>query len=210
MKSMRLRGADIAIERGGRPILTGLAFEARAGAALIVVGPNGAGKSSLLRAIAGLLPLAAGAIRLDGGAADASVGEQAHYLGHADALKAALSAGENLAFWAGAMGGRSSADAWRGALDRLGLAHVADFPARALSAGQRRRVALARLLVAERPIWLLDEPTTALDVAAQGLFAAVMREHLAAGGLIVAATHAPLDLDGAETLRLGAAAGAAP
>jgi heme exporter protein A len=210
MKSMRLRGTDIAIERGGRPILTGLAFEARAGAALIVVGPNGAGKSSLLRAIAGLLPLAAGAIRLDGGAADASVGEQAHYLGHADALKAALSAGENLAFWAGAMGGRSSADAWRGALDRLGLAHVADFPARALSAGQRRRVALARLLVAERPIWLLDEPTTALDVAAQGLFAAVMREHLAAGGLIVAATHAPLDLDGAETLRLGAAAGAAP
>ena len=210
MESMRLSGAEIAIERGGRPILAGLSFETRAGAALIVVGPNGAGKSSLLRAIVGLLPLAAGAIRLEGGAVDASLGEQAHYLGHADALKATLTAGENLAFWAGALGGRSSADVWRGALERLGLAHVAGFPARALSAGQRRRVALARLLVAERPIWLLDEPTTALDAAAQGLFAAVMREHLSAGGLIVAATHAPLDLEGAETLSLGAVRGAEP
>jgi heme exporter protein A len=207
---MRLSGVNIAIERGGRSILTGLSFEARAGAALIVLGPNGAGKSSLLRAIAGLLPLAAGAIRLEGGADEASVGEQAHYLGHADALKATLTAAENLAFWAGALGGRSCAEAWRSALDRLGLAHVAGFPARALSAGQRRRVALARLLVAERPIWLLDEPTAALDAAARGLFAAVMRAHLADGGLIVAATHAPLDLEGAETLSLGAVRGAEP
>ena len=206
---MRLSAKHIAIERGGRSILTGLSFEARAGAALILIGPNGAGKSTLLRAIAGFLPLAAGAFALEGGAQEASIGEQAHYLGHADALKGALTAGENLAFWAGALGGDTSSRVWRGALARLGLAHVADFPVRALSAGQKRRVALARLLVASRPIWLLDEPTSALDAAAQGLFAAIMRERLAAGGLIVAATHAPLGLEGAETLRLGASLGVA-
>jgi heme exporter protein A len=207
--AIRLSAGDIAIERGGRTILAGVSFEARGGAALILTGPNGAGKSSLLRAIAGLLPLAAGAFALDGGADEATIGEQAHYLGHADALKGALTAGENLAFWAGALGGDSSRAAWLGALGRLGLAHAADFPVGALSAGQKRRVALARLLVAARPLWLLDEPTTALDAAAQGLFAAIMREHLAAGGLIVAATHAPLGLEGARTLALGAAGGIA-
>jgi heme exporter protein A len=207
---MRLSANAVAVERGGRKILAGLSFEARAGAALIVTGPNGAGKSTLLRAIAGLLPLAAGAFALEGGASEASIGEQAHYLGHADALKGALTAGENLAFWAGALGGDSSAAAWRAALQRLGLAHVADFPVRALSAGQKRRVALARLLVAPRPIWLLDEPTTALDAAAQSLFAAILSERLAAGGLIVVATHASLGLDGAETLRLGASQGTTP
>ncbi len=204
-KAMRLSGRDIAIERGGRSILAGLSFEARAGAALLVTGPNGAGKSTLLRAIAGFLPLAAGAFALDGGASEASIGEQAHYLGHADALKSALTAAENLAFWAAALGSDSAEGGWRAALARLGLGHIADFPVRALSAGQKRRVALARLLVAPRPLWLLDEPTTALDAAAQILFAGIMREHLAAGGLIVAATHAPLGLDGARTLQLGAA-----
>ncbi|MGD0763050.1 MAG: heme ABC exporter ATP-binding protein CcmA [Roseiarcus sp.] len=200
---MRLRAQDIAIERGGRTILAGLSFEARAGAALIVAGPNGAGKSSLLRAIAGLLPLAAGAFALEGGASEASIGEQAHYVGHADALKGALTAGENLAFWAGALGGDPSSGVARAALARLGLAPIADFPVRALSAGQQRRVALARLLVAPRPLWLLDEPVSALDAAAQSLFLAIMREHLAAGGLMVVATHAPLGLDGATTLALG-------
>jgi len=208
-ETMRLSAENIAVERGGRAVLTGLSFSARAGAALIVTGPNGAGKSTLLRAIAGFLPLAAGAFALEGGASESSIGEQAHYLGHADALKGALTAGENLAFFAGALGGDPSDGVWRGALQRLGLAHVADFPVRALSAGQKRRVALARLLVAPRPLWLLDEPTTALDAAAQGLFAAIMRERLEAGGLIVAATHAPLGLEGAETLRLGAPLGAA-
>lgn len=207
--AIRLSARDIAIDRGGRSIIAGVSFEAQGGAALTLTGPNGAGKSSLLRAIAGFLPLAAGAFALEGGAAEAAIGEQAHYLGHADALKGALTAGENLAFWAGALGGDSSRPAWLGALGRLGLAHVADFPVGALSAGQKRRVALARLLVAARPLWLLDEPTTALDAAAQGLFAAIMREHLAAGGLIVAATHAPLGLEGAQTLALGAATGIA-
>ena len=200
---MRLSAHEIAIERGGRLILSGVSFEARAGAPLLLVGPNGSGKSSLLRAVAGFLPLAAGTLTLQGGAAEAVIGEQAHYLGHADALKGALTAGENLAFWAAALGGDSARTAWLAALDRLGLAHVADFPVRALSAGQKRRVALARLLVAPRPVWLLDEPTTALDVAAQSRFALIMREHLAGGGVILAATHAPIGLDGAARLTLG-------
>jgi len=179
-----------------------VSFEARAGQALLVVGPNGSGKSSRLRAVAGFLPLAAGRFALEGGAEE-GIGEQAHYLGHSDALKSALTAGENLAFWADALGGDATRAAWIAALDRLGLAHVADFPVRALSAGQKRRVALARLLVAPRPIWLLDEPTTALDAAAQRQFAVVMRAHLAGGGLILAATHAPLELDDAARLTLG-------
>jgi heme exporter protein A len=202
---MRLSAHDIALERGGRMLFAGLDFELDEGAALVVVGPNGAGKSSLLRALAGFLPLAEGRFACERGDADMSIGEQAHYLGHADALKSALTAGENLSFWAGVLGGDARRNSWLAALARLGLAHVADFPVRALSAGQKRRVALARLLVARRPLWLLDEPTTALDASAQDLFAGIMAEHLASGGSIVAATHAPLGLRDARTLRLGPA-----
>ena len=155
------------------------------------------------------MPLQAGGFALDGGDPERTVGEQAHYLGHADALKGALTAGENLAFWAGALGGDPSREASRAALARVGLAHVVDFPVRALSAGQKRRVALARLLVADRPLWLLDEPTTALDAAAQAAFAAIMQAYLDRGGIVVAATHAPLGLSRAQELRLGAAEGAA-
>ncbi|MFZ0210784.1 MAG: heme ABC exporter ATP-binding protein CcmA [Roseiarcus sp.] len=205
---MRLGAQKIALERGGRRLFSGLSFQVGAGEALVAVGPNGAGKSSLLRAIAGFLPLAEGSLVLQGGDAEASLGEQAHCVGHADALKGALTAGENLEFWAGVLGGDPRRGAWLPALGRLGLAHVADFPVRALSAGQKRRVALARLLVARRPLWLLDEPTTALDAAAQSLFAGVMREHLGAGGLIIAATHAPLGLE-ARTLELGPGEGTA-
>ena len=200
---MRLSAQEIAIERGGRRVVSGVSFATGGGEALLLTGPNGSGKSSLLRAVAGFLPLAAGALTLEGGAGEASIGEQSHYLGHADALKSALTAAENLAFWAAALGGDSVRPAWMAALDRLGLAHVADFPVRALSAGQKRRVALARLLVAPRPIWLLDEPTTALDAAAQARFGLIMRDHLAGGGLILAATHAPIGLDDAPRLTLG-------
>jgi len=200
---MRLQAADIALERGGRQLFRSVSFDVRAGEALIVLGPNGAGKSSLLRALAGFLSFSAGGAKLEGGDEELSIGEQAHYLGHADSLKSALTAGENLAFWAGALGGDARRAAWLSALERLRLAHVADFPVRALSAGQKRRVALARLNVARRPLWLLDEPTTALDVATQALFADIMRDHLATGGLIVAATHSPLGLEGAKVLRLG-------
>src|SRR5271165_936476 len=206
---MRLRAWDLAIERGGRRLFSRLSFEAAEGSALIVTGPNGAGKSSLLRALSGFLPVEAGGFALDGGDPERTVGEQAHYLGHADALKSALTANENLAFWAAALGGDCSREASRAALARVGLSHVIDFPARALSAGQKRRVALARLLVARRPLWLLDEPTTALDAAAQAAFAAIVRSFLDAGGILVAATHAPLGLANARELKLGAGEGSA-
>jgi heme exporter protein A len=201
---MRLSAWDLTIERGGRRLIAGLSFAADEGASLIVTGPNGAGKSTLLRALCGFLPVEAGGFALEGGDPERTVGEQAHYLGHADGVKAALTASENLAFAAAMLGGRSSRDAQEAALSRVGLAHVIDFPARLLSAGQRRRVALARLLVADRALWLLDEPATALDAAAQAALLAIMRAHLSGGGIIVAAAHAPLGLEGAQEVKLGA------
>ena len=153
-----------------------------AGSALIVTGRTARASRGCCARSPAFCRSQAGSFALEGGDPERTLGEQAHYLGHADALKGALTAGENLAFWAGALGGDPSREACRAALARLGLAHVADFPARALSAGQKRRVALARLLVAHRPLWLLDEPTTALDAAAQAAFAAIMRAHLAAAG----------------------------
>jgi heme exporter protein A len=207
---MRLAGANVAIERGGRRLFSDLKFEAAPGAALIVTGPNGAGKSSLLRAIAGLLPLADGRLTLEGGDEEQSIGEQAHYVGHADALKGALTAGENLQFWASVLGGAAAsprggvpAAGVAAALERFGLRHVGEFAVNVLSTGQRRRLALARLLIAWRPLWLLDEPTSGLDALARGRLVEIMRTHLAAGGLIVAATHAPLGLEAGE-LKLGA------
>jgi heme exporter protein A len=192
---MRLRAWDLAIERGGRQLFSRLSFEAMEGSALIVTGPNGAGKSSLLRALCGFLPIEAGGFALDGADPERTLGEQAHYVGHQDALKAALTAGENLAFWASMLGGEPTR-----------VAQAIDFPVSALSAGQKRRVALARLLIAHRPLWLLDEPTTSLDARAERAFAAIMQEHLNSGGMIVVATHAPLRLEGARELKLGAAA----
>jgi heme exporter protein A len=206
---MRLSAWDLTIDRGGRQLFPGLSFTADEGAALIVTGPNGAGKSSLLRALCGFLPVEAGGFALEGGDAERTVGEQAHYLGHADGVKGALTAGENLAFAAAMLGGQSSRDAQRRALARVGLGHVIDFPARFLSAGQRRRVALARLLIADRPLWLLDEPTTALDAAAREGCVAILRAHLRGGGIIVAATHAPLALEGAQEVSLGSASNGA-
>jgi heme exporter protein A len=197
---MRLSAENLTLERGGRRLFAALSFAVASGEALVVLGPNGAGKSSLLRGVAGFLPFSSGRVALLGGDAEASLQEQTHYLGHADSLKGALTAAENLEFWAEVLGGEAAQAA--PALNRLGLPHVADFPVRALSAGQKRRVALARLLLPPRPLWLLDEPTTGLDAAAQALFAEVMRAHLADGGIIVAATHAPLGLERAQTIRL--------
>jgi heme exporter protein A len=197
---MRLRASNVAVERGARLLFSDLSFTLEAGQALIVFGPNGAGKTSLLRAIAGLLTLSAGSVTLEGAGDETSVGEATHYLGHADALKAALTARENLEFWAAMLGREGVAP--RRALERVGLAHALDFPIATLSAGQKRRVAFARLLVAARPLWLLDEPLTALDAAAQERVVEIIRAHLAGGGLLVAATHTPLDLPGARRLQL--------
>jgi heme exporter protein A len=200
---MRLSGRGVGCIRGGREVFSGLDFAAAGGEALAVTGPNGAGKTSLLRQIAGLLAIAGGSIDLDGGHGELTLPEQAHYLGHRDALKPALSVMENLAFWRDFLGGEAT-DAEK-SLAAVGLDHTAQLPAVVLSAGQRRRLSIARLLTVRRPIWLLDEPTSALDAAGQAMFAALMADHLARGGMIVAATHAPLGI-AAKELRMGAAA----
>jgi len=189
--------------RGGRNVFSGLDFAASSGEVLAVTGANGSGKTSLLRLIAGLLLPAEGSIALEGGDGELTLPEQAHYLGHRDALKPALSVAENLLFWRDFLGGEVfEADA---SLKAVALDHAAHLPAAYLSAGQRRRLSLARLLAVRRPVWLLDEPTAALDAAGQELFASLMRDHLARGGLIVAATHTPLGIETRE-LRIGDAA----
>jgi len=176
------------------------------GQALILSGPNGAGKSTLLRAIAGLLPLAAGRLTLDDDSEE--IAASLHYIGHAEGMKPALTVRENLDFWSSFLSRESAAAALapQDALTAFGLAHVIDIPAGYLSAGQKRRIALARLLVAPRPIWLLDEPTTALDVRAQAALAAVMARHRAGGGIVLAATHSPVGLENAGELKLGTVA----
>lgn len=203
---MRLTGDNLSCRRGGRLVFTGVSFAVAAGEALLVTGRNGAGKSTLLRLLAGLLPVAGGRFGCDGGDPERSVGEQAHYVGHLDTLKPGLSVRDNLAFWSTWIGGAD--DRPTGGIDpalaALALDGLADLPAGYLSAGQRRRLALARLVAVRRPIWLLDEPTAALDVTVQATLAHLMRDHLAAGGLIVAATHGPIGLDGARELRIGA------
>lgn len=202
---LRLRVENLTVARGGRRVLQGVGFTLSGGEALVVTGRNGAGKSTLLRAIAGLLPRLGGVLALEGGAPDAELAQQAHFLAHADGLKAALTVEENLDFWSRylAREAETRSRAVADALAVVGLSHVAGAPVGVLSAGQKRRVALARLLVAFRPLWLLDEPMTALDRGAREKFAAAMRDHCALGGLIVAATHEPLGLEEAAELPLG-------
>jgi heme exporter protein A len=201
MDVMRLEASDLACIRGGRQVFSGVRFTVSLGEALLVTGPNGAGKSSLLRLVAGLLRPSNGTLGLDGGDPELTVAEQAHYLGHQDALKPALSVLENLDFWARFLGGRATDLA--AALADVGLGGIAELPAAYLSAGQRRRLSIARLIAVKRPLWLLDEPTTALDVTAQAMLTELMRAHLQGGGLIVAAVHGPIGLQPAPELRLG-------
>jgi heme exporter protein A len=214
---MGLAVADLACLRGGRRVLDGVELQIASGGALLLRGPNGAGKSSLLRALAGLLPLARGRVTLDGRdrAADPDGwAERIAYAGHLDAVKPQLTAEENLRFWAALLGaGRGAVAA---ALEAFALGPLADRPAGACSAGQKRRLGLARLALAPRRLWLLDEPTTALDDEAAARLVALVRGHCAAGGIAVVATHVALDLGpGAAELRLAppapqAAAGADP
>lgn len=198
---MKLTAENLSCERGGRPVFRGLSFNVASGEALLVTGRNGAGKSSLLRMIAGLVRIAGGSLALAGGEPDSAVGEQAHYLGHLDALKPALTVAENLRFWAEFLGG--PAGDIEPALDAVDLAPLAGLPAAYLSAGQRRRLSIARLVAVKRPIWLLDEPTSALDTASQGRLAELMRRHLVGNGLIVAAAHGTIGLERARELKLG-------
>jgi heme exporter protein A len=198
---MRLSASDLACRRGGRDVFAGVSFSVASGEALTISGRNGAGKSSLLRMVIGLVRTAAGRLDLEGGDPELTIGEQAHYLGHQDALKPSLSVAENLRFWSDFLGAHSAAVSEP--LRSVGLDTLADLPAAYLSAGQRRRLSIARLLAVKRPLWLLDEPTSTLDAAARQRLSEFMRAHLAGGGLILAATHGVLGLEGAKELRLG-------
>jgi len=195
---MRLVAEGLTCIRGGRSLFRGLSFGLSSGEAILVTGPNGAGKTSLLRLIVELLAPAEGRIALEG--SEHTVGEASHFVGHLDAVKGALTVAENLGFGQVLLGGGGIAV--EAALARLGIGALKDLPGQVLSAGQRRRLALARLLVAPRPIWLLDEPMTALDSAGQQTLIRLMREHQASGGMIIAATHAKFDLEGAREVSL--------
>ena len=196
-----LEARELACLRGERIVFAGVSFRVAPGAALLLTGANGAGKSSLLRLLAGLLPLAAGALLWEGADALADRAEHARrlrFLSPQDALKPALTARESLAFAARLQGGGGVETA----LEALGLLSLADLPVRLLSTGQRRRLALARLALAPAPLWLLDEPTLGLDAASVSRLGALLARHRGRGGAVVAATHLPLPLPGATELRL--------
>jgi heme exporter protein A len=194
---------DLACNRGGRLVFSGLSFRIANGGLLAVIGPNGSGKSTLLRVLAGLLGPEAGALRFEGRREEEPI---THYLGHVDALKAALGLRETLLFWAALYGAEGAERNIRGAAERVGLGHALDLPVGVLSAGQRRRAGLARLLIAPRPLWLLDEPTAALDREGEALLERLIVEHLAAGGLAIVAAHQDLPVTPSAVLDLKAAA----
>ncbi len=186
-----LTASGLAVFRGERLVFRDLSFALGSGEALLLRGANGAGKSSLLRALAGLTPLAAGTLLWDGeNALEDSVAHARRiaWLGHLDAVKPALTAAENVGD--------------RAALAAVGLAAYAALPARLLSAGQKRRLAIARVIATAAPLWLLDEPTTGLDAASEAQFIGICEKHLASGGAIIASTHTQLELSGAKTLNL--------
>lgn len=199
--SLGLAAHEISCRRGGRVLFEKLSFSLAPGEALLVTGPNGAGKTSLLRLIAGLLPIAAGRLSLIGAASDAERAELCHYVGHANGIKNALKVRENLAFYAGFLEGDEAA--LDDALAAFGLAALADLPAGLLSAGQTRKLALSRLFAAPRPIWLLDEPQVSLDTDSVKLLDLAIATHLRTGGVAIVASHAPLKAKFARKLALG-------
>jgi heme exporter protein A len=203
---MRLIAEHLAVRRGDDLLFDGLSFVIDAGEALVVTGPNGTGKSTLLRTVAGLIRAEEGRVILEGSEGETEIrpAEASHYLGHRNAMKQELTVRENLGFWRRWLGdfdGRPSL-AVEEAAEAVGLAGITHLPYGYLSAGQQRRFAMAKLLVAHRPIWILDEPTAALDTSADKLFAGLVETHLGNGGLVLAATHQPLGLSNPKTLQM--------
>jgi len=200
--SIGFSGKDLLCIRGERAVFSGLSFAMGAGDALVLTGPNGSGKSSLLRLMAGLLPPASGALFRDGEDIREAPEEHRsdlHYVGHLDAVKPVLTVSENLAFWAGI---RTAPQPVGGALEQLGLAALADTPARLLSAGQRRRLNLARLAASPANLWLLDEPTVALDSASVAAVVDLISRHREGGGMVVVSTHIDLGINAPKSLVL--------
>lgn len=197
---MQLDAFELTCVRGGRAVFDTLSLSVASGNGLLLTGPNGAGKSSLLRVLAGYIQPVAGRIELTGGAADTPLAEQCHFVGHLNGVKSVLTVQENLSFWKEFLGG---GDVER-AMDAFTLSRLRDIPAGMLSAGQARRLGLARLSLAARPVWLLDEPSVSLDKASLKILADVICDHIKGGGIVIAATHAPLGVNFSSELKLGA------
>ena len=199
-------GENLTCVRSERIVFKGLNFELSPGGCLILIGPNGCGKSSLLRMMAGLLRPAGGSMLWAEGGADPEEaledidehGGRLHYVGHHDAVKPVLTAAENIGFWAHLRGGGE--DSIADALDVFDIKHLYDVPGRFMSAGQKRRVNLARIIAAPAPLWLLDEPTTALDKATIKRLEDAIQRHRDTGGMVVLSTHADVNTPGSETL----------
>ncbi len=196
---LRLKADNLSCERGGRLVFQDLSFELNAGELAELRGANGAGKSSLLRLLAGLNSTSSGELTLEGGDQESTLAEQCHYIGHAEASKPALTVRENLEFWRKFLGGPKS----RNAFSAFNLDSLANDQTLLLSSGQKRRLALTRLVTAYRPIWLLDEPTVGLDSASLLALQNQIQEHLETGGIVIAATHTELGLKATQKIQLG-------
>ncbi len=203
---MHLEATNLSARRGEELIFEAVSFRLNSGEALVLTGKNGSGKSTLLRVLAGLLRQEAGTVTVTDsqGKTDRTLGETSHYLGHRNAMKSELTVAENLLFWRRYLGdtGGISAVSIEEAADAVGLPGITHLPFGYLSAGQQRRFAFAKLLVAYRPVWILDEPTAALDASADQLFAELIDAHRHKGGIVIAATHQPLGLADARELKM--------
>ncbi|MFL5260548.1 MAG: heme ABC exporter ATP-binding protein CcmA [Hyphomicrobiales bacterium] len=196
---MQLVAKDLACDRGGRRVFSNLSFSVEAGKLLEITGANGTGKSTLLRLIAGLSEPVSGSVDLEGGDPELDLPQQVHFIAHQDAIKPALTALENLRFWERFFGGGELGEA----LGCFDLEPLADHPAALLSEGQKRRLALSRLALFKRPIWLLDEPTVGLDSRSRDRLMELISAHLAARGLVLVSTHVPLGLEPHVIVKLG-------
>lgn len=211
--ALKLSVTDLSVWRGEREVIQNLSFDVGRGDALILTGANGSGKTTLLRTLAGFLKPHSGRIDLETGEQDSVIADYCHYVGHLNGIKSSQTVFETLQFFAGYLNLQDDRNAVAGyvnaALERFSLASMATIPAGYLSAGQKRRLSLARLLCAPRPIWLLDEPTTSLDKDASRNLESIIAEHVGAGGIVIAATHLDLSLESATKIDLGAGSVAA-